>query len=125
MYELLIETSFRARHALRLGGEWEEPHWHDWEVVVRYTGAELDEDGLLADFHALEADLTAVVRDLNEQDLNTCEAFAGVNPSAERVARHLAEVLAERHAEPRCAIADVTVTEAPGCRARYRLPGSP
>lgn len=122
MYELLIETTFHARHALLLKGEWEEPHWHDWQVVVRYEGPTLDEDGLIADFHALERDIAAVLDRLNERDLNTCDEFEGINPSAEHVAKHIAESIAGRHDEPLCRVKDVTVSEAPGCRARYILP---
>jgi 6-pyruvoyltetrahydropterin/6-carboxytetrahydropterin synthase len=57
---------------------------------------------------------------MHNADLNHVPPFDRVNPTAEMVARHLADVIA-RGLPPGVRLARVSVTEAPGCRATYRL----
>jgi 6-pyruvoyltetrahydropterin/6-carboxytetrahydropterin synthase len=122
VYELLIESTFHATHAITIRGVPEEPHAHDWLVVVRVTGESLDADGVVCDFHELESHLDRILTPLKGADLNTVEPFIDAAPSAERVAEHIARSLDACYADgDRVRIADVTVTEAPGCRARFVL----
>ena len=119
MYELEIESGFRAAHAIVMNGVREAAHEHDWRVRVVVEGEALDGDGLLCDFHELEARLEGAVARLRNVDLNVTEPFDRVNPTAEAVARHLAEVIGP--GLPRgVRLQRVQVTEAPGCRATYR-----
>jgi hypothetical protein len=51
VYEVLVESSFVARHGIRLpDGTVEPDHEHDWRVTARFIGEELDDCGLLVDF---------------------------------------------------------------------------
>ncbi|MCK4871132.1 MAG: 6-carboxytetrahydropterin synthase [Phycisphaerales bacterium] len=120
MYELFVESTFRSEHALMIRGVREQPHRHDWYVVVHVVGDELDEDGLLCDFHELQRSLEEVIEPFRDGVLNAMPPFDTINPSAERVARHIAERMSSVCADARrYRVADVTVSEAPGCRARY------
>ncbi len=122
MFQLDIEDSFSAAHSLIIAGERESVHGHDWKVFVTVQGEELDGDGLLCDFHHLESLLAEIIAPFRTADLNACREFAGVNPSAENVARHIAERI--RGGLPSAvSLARVSVTEAPGCTATW-LPGS-
>ena len=119
-YELIIERVFTATHALRLyDGTLEEPHAHDWRVVVTIGSDELDEIDVVVDFHSLERWLDEVIEPMRGVDLNEQPWFAARNPSAERVAKHISDELEPRLPEP-VSLLGVAVTEAPGCVAVYR-----
>lgn len=118
MYELSVQRVFRAAHAIVMAGEREPAHEHDWQVALVVGGERLDADGLLCDFHHLEQVLEQVLERLDAQDLNGAAVLGSVNPTAEHVARHIAEAVgASLPAGVR--VRRVRVTEAPGCAATY------
>jgi 6-pyruvoyltetrahydropterin/6-carboxytetrahydropterin synthase len=118
-FEIEVETSFSAAHALRFRGAREPVHGHDFRVTVRIGGGELDADGLLFDFHEVERHLGEIVGPFRNRDLNAVPPFDRVNPSAEEIARQVAMRLAER-LPAAAAVLSVRVTEAPGCAATFR-----
>ncbi|MGD9789715.1 MAG: 6-pyruvoyl tetrahydropterin synthase family protein [Phycisphaerales bacterium] len=125
MFELTVEREFCAAHALSVAGQRETMHGHNWHVTVCIEGETLDSDGLLCDFHTVEEVLDEVILPLRNADLHGIEPFTRVNPTAENVARHIAESLAEvldASLAPAARVAWASVTEAPGCTARYRCP---
>ena len=66
MFEITIEETFAAGHALRnYRGKCENVHGHNYRCQVSVEGAELDEIGLLVDFVELKkvvhADMTVFV----------------------------------------------------------------
>jgi 6-pyruvoyltetrahydropterin/6-carboxytetrahydropterin synthase len=117
MYEIAVERAFWAAHAVTVGGVREEPHRHNWQVRVAVGGERLDREGLLCDFHAIEAELERVIGALDDADLNRSRALGGRNPTAERVARHIAD---EIRLPAAVHLLSVSVTESPGCVATYR-----
>ena len=119
MFELVVERSFPAAHAVTMKGRAEETHDHLWRVAVTVAGRQLDADGLLCDFHAIERRLAEVVDPLRGADLNRTPPFDRVNPTAEAVARHIAQRIAPALPEG-VALRSVAVTEARGCTAVYR-----
>ncbi|MCC6659829.1 MAG: 6-carboxytetrahydropterin synthase [Phycisphaerales bacterium] len=133
MFELTIRAEFCAAHALTLGSTVEPLHGHNWRVKAVVEGRRLDASGLLCDFHVVEKALAGVIKPWNNANLNetppfTTRARAVHNPSAENVAAHIADELSRAlsHTLPAgVRVASVTVTEAPGCAATYRLPAPP
>jgi 6-pyruvoyltetrahydropterin/6-carboxytetrahydropterin synthase len=123
MYELSVERSFCAAHALLIGGEREPLHGHTWHVTLTVRGVGLDPDGLLLDFHDLEARLEEVIGRWHNANLNESEAFVSTNPTAENVARRIADSM-EAGLPRGVRVGSVHVTEAPGCRAAY-FPDAP
>ena len=123
MYSIAVHREFCAAHALTIGGRVEALHGHNWLVEAVIEGAELDEDGLLCDFHRVEAVLDEILGEYNNANLNEIEPFDRVNPSAEHVARHIAKRLGERLGSGlgSARVSAVSVSEAPGCVATYRL----
>ena len=121
MYELSVERTFCAAHAIVIRGEREPVHGHNWHVTTTVAGTTLDEDGLLCDFHHLEHAVDAVLAPFVNADLNATPPFDQLNPTAELVARHIADALADQ-LPPGVEIQSVSVTEAPGCRATWRPP---
>src|SRR5690606_16287926 len=57
MFEISVQRTFSAAHAIVVRGRREPLHGHDWRVTIVVAGNDLDADGLLCDFHALEAAL--------------------------------------------------------------------
>jgi 6-pyruvoyltetrahydropterin/6-carboxytetrahydropterin synthase len=126
MFELSVEAEFCAAHALLIAGQREPVHGHNWRLTVTVAGPALDRDELLLDFHALEAVVQDVIGPFRNADLNAVPPFDRVNPSAEAVARHIAEAVQRglerqrRNADPPYRVSAVRVTEAPGCAVVYR-----
>jgi len=119
MYELTVSREFCAAHAIRIGDHLEPVHGHNWRVILTVAGATLDTNGVVCDFHLLERALDAVIRPFHNADLNAMPPFHSLNPTAENVARFIADAVTK--ALPRgVRLRSVAVTEAPGCVATYR-----
>lgn len=124
MYELTIHSHFNATHALRLPTGMREPmHGHDWLVQITIAADRLDEHDWVMDFHALEQSLNNIIHPLNHTCLNDHAIIGSSNPSAEIVARYIADTLIP-HLPPHVHLQSVSITEAPGCIATYRAGGS-
>jgi len=122
MYELTVHAEFCAAHALTIAGTLEPTHGHNWRVTLTIAGPALDQDGLLCDFHAVEAALASVLAPFHNTDLNTTPPFDTLNPTAEHVAQHIAQATQRALANtlpPGAAVRACRVTEAPGCAATY------
>lgn len=95
MYRIGMQLSFRARHFLT-GGDWgpeNQLHHHDYRVEWILGGPELDRHGYLLDLTAVESILDGVVSAVRDKTLNELPAFAGLNPSVERLTRFLSDGL--------------------------------
>ena len=89
MYEVTVEAHFSSGHYLReYYGKCENPHGHNYRVLVTLAGAELESNGLLLDFKVLKDILKPVVGYLDHQMINDLPPFDVVNPSAENLAKY-------------------------------------
>ena len=89
MFEVTVEAGFSSGHYLRnYHGKCENPHGHNYRVLVTLEGEELDEAGLLLDFKLLKTLLRPVVERLDHLMINDIEPFTELNPSAENLARY-------------------------------------
>jgi len=89
MFEVSVEDSFAAGHALRgYRGKCENPHGHNYKVRLTLAGEALDDIGLLYDFKDLKQALAQIMDRLDHQYLNDVEPFRDLNPSAENMARY-------------------------------------
>jgi 6-pyruvoyltetrahydropterin/6-carboxytetrahydropterin synthase len=122
MYEIRVQTQFYAAHRVRLANRQLEPiHDHDFQVEAVLRGPSLNEDGVLIDFRTVQRALRRIVEPLSDTDLSTAPLLAGLNPSAENLARKLFEALA-REIGPQIPLVAVYVREAPGCVTGYCEP---
>ncbi len=88
MFEVTVSAGFSSGHYLRnYQGKSENPHGHNYKVLVTLQGAELDEAGLLLDFKLLKQVMRPVVDYLDHQMINDLVPFTTLNPSAENLAR--------------------------------------
>jgi 6-pyruvoyltetrahydropterin/6-carboxytetrahydropterin synthase len=122
MYAIEVTSVFAAAHQLKLpDGQLEPLHGHNWEVTVRIASPRLDAMDTVMDFHQLERTLESVVGGWRNRHLNEVPPFSGgVNPSAERVAEVIATAVAP-HVPAPAQVAEVRVTEAPGCVAIHEV----
>jgi 6-pyruvoyltetrahydropterin/6-carboxytetrahydropterin synthase len=92
MFEVTIEESFAAGHALRnYHGKCENVHGHNYRCQVTVEGADVDENGLLVDFVELKKAVHSVLDRLDHQWLNDFPPFDVINPSAENIAKYIFE----------------------------------
>jgi 6-pyruvoyltetrahydropterin/6-carboxytetrahydropterin synthase len=122
-YSITVRAEFAAAHALVIAGTREPLHGHNWLVLATIAGPTLDADGLLCDFHTVEDLLRELTGQFHNRNLNEIEPFTELNPSAENVARYLADELSSglgAALAPHARVESVSVTEAPGCVATYR-----
>ena len=123
MYEVTVEAGFSSGHYLRnYHGKCENPHGHNYRVLVTLAGAELDETGLLLDFKILKNLLRPVVDYLDHQMINDLKPFDEINPSAENLARYFYQrTSAQLHemTAGRVRIKDATIFETDTSFARY------
>ena len=118
MFEREVRRTFSVAHSIKIRGEQEPLHGHDWQVDLVVGASDLDSEGMACDFHELASLLDAVLLPFASRNLNETPPFDQRNPTAEAVAQHIADEMNHR-IPARVAILSVRVTEAPGCAARY------
>ena len=90
MFEVTIEQTFAAGHALRnYHGKCENVHGHNYRCQLTVEGSQLDDTGLLMDFVLLKKALQSVIDRLDHQWLNDFPPFDDLNPSAENIAKYI------------------------------------
>ena len=123
MFEVSVEETFAAGHALRgYKGKCENIHGHNYRVRVTLQGAALDTVGLLYDFTHLKQVIGGVIRLLDHKFLNEFPPFDKINPSADNIARYFYEqTAAQLKKEPEGPrLAQVTVWESDTTSATFR-----
>ena len=97
MFEVTVSAGFSSGHFLRnYQGKCENPHGHNYKVLVTLQGETLDEAGLLLDFKLLKQVLRPVVEYLDHQMINELKPFDVVNPSAENLAKYFYDETAKQ-----------------------------
>jgi 6-pyruvoyltetrahydropterin/6-carboxytetrahydropterin synthase len=123
MFEVTVEAGFSSGHYLRnYYGKCENPHGHNYRVLVTLAGAELDEAGLLLDFKLLKTLLKPVVDYLDHRMINDLPPFTQLNPSAENLARYFFQETSRELLEKtggRVRVKDCTIFETDTSFARY------
>ena len=122
MYEVTVEGGFAAAHRLRgYEGACERLHGHNYRVAVAVRAADVGPMGMVADFKVLKGALGEVLDLLDHCCLNDDVADfgeRGMNPTAENIARWVAERLADA-LPPETRPARVTVWESDTSAATY------
>ncbi|HSC78378.1 MAG TPA: 6-carboxytetrahydropterin synthase QueD [Candidatus Acidoferrales bacterium] len=123
MFEVAVEETFAAGHALRgYKGKCENVHGHNYKVRVVLAGEKLDQTGLVYDFVELKQRIGEVVRSLDHRFLNDMAPFTEINPSAENIAKYFYDELSRRLAVGAngASLREVTVFETEVTSATYR-----
>ena len=125
MFEVTVERTFAAGHALReYRGKYENVHGHNYRVEVTVAGDDVDSTGLLVDFVELKQRLDGVIAYLDHRFINDLAPFDKINPSAENIARYffqeIEKGLAVRENGPRSRLARVKIWETDTSSATYQ-----
>jgi 6-pyruvoyltetrahydropterin/6-carboxytetrahydropterin synthase len=120
MWEISTETVVAAAHRLRhTTGEGERLHGHNWRIRAVLRANALDATGWVLDFNHVASVLRALVEPYEHVLLNEVPPFDDLNPTAENLARIVAEGLASRLDDGRVRVARVDVWENDSCCATF------
>jgi 6-pyruvoyltetrahydropterin/6-carboxytetrahydropterin synthase len=123
MFEISQETTVAAAHQLRFApGEGERLHGHNWRIKAVLQASELDGRGFVVDFNEIGAALRALVEPYEHVFLNEVAPFDDLNPTAENLARVVADNLAAKVDDGRVRVVRVEVWENDTCGATYYRP---
>jgi len=84
--ELTVEFNFSAAHRLaEADGRCRHTHGHNYKVFVTLDGPVRESDGMVMDFHEVDAIVAPVIEELDSRDLTDVMPF----PTAERIAERI------------------------------------
>ena len=120
MYEVTIIKSLSAAHLLaQIGGKCEELHGHNFKVEVTVASQNLNKSGLLIDFRVVKKWLTEILDQMDHKHLNEMPYFAGINPSAENIAKFIYDRMEPQAKEYQVRIARIKVWESESAMVTY------
>ena len=120
MFTISVEKSFTACHQLTVSkGALEALHCHNWHLTVSVSAEKLNEFGMVMDFCRLNDIIETVTGPLAGAQLEKLDAFAGINASAENVAKYIFERV-EPELPGSVKLDYAEVTESPGCLAKFK-----
>jgi len=126
VHEVSVEGGFAAAHRLRdYEGACERLHGHNYKVVVAVRADDVGPSGMVVDFKVLKGALREVLSQLDHHCLNDDLPDFGegaINPTAENIARWIAERLTEVMPADAPRPARVTVWESEKSAATYFPP---
>jgi len=127
MFEVAVEHTFAAGHALRnYRGKCENVHGHNYRVQVTLRGETLDKTGMLADFTEMKRLLRALSEPLDHFFINDVPPFDQLNPTAENMAWYFCTKMQEQlNLEVPVEVAEVKVWETDIQSATYRPSPTP
>ena len=121
MFEVAVEYTFAAGHALRgYKGKCENIHGHNYKVQLVVEGAQLDSAGLLMDFVDVKKNIKELVERLDHRFLNDVPPFDKLNPSAENIAKFFCDELDPVVKNRGLQVQAVTIWETDTTSATYR-----
>ena len=123
MYEVTVQDTFSSGHYLRdYYGKCENPHGHNYRVLVTLMGEQLEPNGLLLDFKILKRILQPTIQYLDHFMINDLEPFTTINPSAENIAKYFFDRVSGQLREMtggRVRVKDCTIWETDTSYATY------
>jgi 6-pyruvoyltetrahydropterin/6-carboxytetrahydropterin synthase len=120
MYEVTIIKSFSAAHILaEIGGKCEELHGHNFKVEATVAASDLNSTGLLIDFRIFKKWLDEILEDIDHKHLNIIPLFAGINPSAENIAKYICEKMELKAKAARVNVVRVKIWESENAAVTY------
>jgi 6-pyruvoyltetrahydropterin/6-carboxytetrahydropterin synthase len=120
MFEVSVEETFAAGHALRgYRGKCENVHGHNYRVQLTMEGQTLDGIGLLVDFIEVKKLIHSVVDYLDHRFINDLPPFDVLNPSAENLAKYFYDEISAKLAPP-VRVRQVKIWETDVTSATYR-----
>ncbi len=114
LFDVRIETRFRARHRVGPAGEDLAEHEHDWRVAVQASSTQLDRISIVVDFRKLRGQTEALLDQLRGTLLEENADLGERSATAQAVARWLLRRLARENDGEAYCISSVEVGCDPG-----------
>lgn len=90
MFRMTVEGQFSAAHAIcGYPGPCQYLHGHNYRVLVRLAGEELDQLGMLIDYTVVKAALAQVLDPLDHRYLNELPELSETNTTSEQLAQYI------------------------------------
>ena len=98
MYAVTVRDHMMVAHSFQgeVFGPAQRLHGATFVVDATFRGEDLDDSGVLVDIGRAAEELHAVLAELTYRNLDDEPAFADTNTTTEVLARHVADLLAER-----------------------------
>jgi 6-pyruvoyl-tetrahydropterin synthase len=98
MYSVTVRDHVMIAHSFQgeVFGPAQRLHGATYVIDASFSGEELDADGIVVDIGRATEELHAVLADLNYRNLDEVPDLAGQNTTTERLARFVADRLADR-----------------------------
>ena len=98
MYRVTVRDHVMIAHSLsgEVFGPAQRLHGATYVVDATFSGEDLDADGIVVDIGRATEELHAVLADLNYRNLDEVPELAGQNTTTERLARFVADRIADR-----------------------------
>ena len=122
MFEVAVEFSFRATHAVReAGGRREKLHSHRWKTEVCVGSKRLSAAGFVMDFRVLKKLVSDVLKELEGTRLDRLRFFVEnrLDPTTENIAFYIYRRLRGPVKKEKSRLCRVTVWETADSRASY------
>jgi 6-pyruvoyltetrahydropterin/6-carboxytetrahydropterin synthase len=120
MYDLMVESQFSSAHQLRgYKGKCEMLHGHNWRVQITVSSDNLNDIGIVIDFHELKDISAEVISSLDHSFLNDVFPFTEINPSSENIAKWIFDSIKKKIDSKPCEVSSVTVWENEASSATY------
>jgi len=120
MYTVIIESSFKAWHAVKMpNNSIEDSHWHNWRLKTSLSKSSLDEFGFAIEFGECEKIINLAISKLAEKNMNTLDYFASIYPTTELVAKYIFEQINSKLPFQDVLLDYVELTEQENCRIKY------
>jgi 6-pyruvoyltetrahydropterin/6-carboxytetrahydropterin synthase len=120
MFIINVKAHYDAAHFIReYNGKCERLHGHRYEVEAALAFEEVGTGGIAYDFTDAKRILREITEELDHQNLNDLEAFAGIETSAENQAKYIFEALRGRLGDAGANLLYVRVWETPNQWAQY------
>ncbi len=117
MFELMVEETFHAAHALRgYQGPCENLHGHSWKIQLFLRGKKLNKIGLMMDFKLVKKHLRDILARYDHTLLNDLKEYRKDNPSSENLARNIYRDMKKKIKE----VSKVVVWESTSACAAYQ-----
>src|SRR5512134_576300 len=97
MFTVCVRDHVMIAHSFRgdVFGPAQRLHGATYVIDVEFRRRELDADGIVVDIGAAGAALRAILDHMNYRNLDDEPAFAGINTTTERLARHVFDRMRE------------------------------
>lgn len=120
IYKLVVIFYFSAAHKLDgYNGKCANLHGHNYKLELEVTGQQVNNIGLVVDSEKIKRQAKQIIAELDHKYLNELPMFAGVETSAENIAKYLYQQCSQGLNDEVATVSAVTLWENENFYVRY------